>query len=418
MPEFEIRAIQGQVGATTLTFVTGSFDGDETLTASIGVGDNQAAALTVAPTWTAGQTAGSYTEADLSLSASQTAALPWGVYNVQVGIADGSAPLAYGWLTIYPGPAGTGTPFWRSLASPAMAAAYLPNLTQDQQDVLPHALGAATRAIEGYCQRPLVLDSYDHIIRPQNTSRLRLRTRPVVELTRCAAGLESAVQIRNTTATAATVNFVPSAPGSLRVTSLVFISTVAGVATSQTVALASYGTLTLLAAAINALGNGWSADLPNSAHGDVASSEVVGTAGARDARTGVAELLIQTQPLSQYWLDPDLGFVEINQSFPGGGTIANPRIERCDSRLWGVRCTYRAGYAYLKADSDLGYYTVPDDLAAACVMTASAIIESAATVGPVKSQTVKDRSYTLSDVKTDIPEQAKLILARYTEVVF
>lgn len=415
MAEFEMRGIQGQVVAQTLTLDGGTFTGSETLAATIGVGDNQAAALSLVPTWSSGQT--TYTDVDLSLTAVQTLALPWGVYNVQVGVDDGSAPLAYGWLTIYPGPGGTGTPYWRSLASPATAAAYLPNLTQDQQDVLPHALAAATRAIEGYVQRPLVLDSYDHVIRPQNTSKLRLRTKPVVELTRCAAGLTSAVTISNTTATAATVNFVLSAPGSLRVTSLVFISTSAGVATSQTVALASYGTLTLLTAAINALGNGWSATLGDSANGDVASTEVVGTVGARDARHGTVDLLIHTQPLTGYWCEPDQGYVEIGDCFPGNGLIASPR-ERGDSRLWGVRVTYRAGYAYLKADSDLGYYPVPEDLAAACVMTASAIIESAATVGPVKSQTVKDRSYTLSDVKTDIPDQAKLILARYTEPVF
>lgn len=417
MAEFEARAIQGNAAAATLTLTAGSFQGTETLTAAIGVGDNQAAVLTVTPTWTTGQTTGSYSRVDFAVTSTQTSALPWGVYNVQVGISDGSAPLAYGWLTIYPGPGGEGVPFWRSLCSPATAVAYLPSLTQDQRDILPHALAAATRAVEGYCRRPLVLDSYDHFVRPENSVRLRLRSRPVVELTRCASGLQSAIQVTNGTATAATVNFVLSGPKSLGVSSLVFISTSGGVATTQTLALASYGTLDLLAAAINALGNGWSAATPNAQVGDIASAEIIGTVGARDARYGQVDLLIHTQPLSTYWLDPDRGFVEVAGGFSGNGLVGNPRLERFDTRRYGVRCTYRAGYAYLQADSDLGYFTVPEDLAMATAMTAQSILESAPLAGPVESQHIKDRSYVLKADHSLIPDAARVILARYVEAV-
>ena len=418
MPEFEIRAIQGQAVAATITLDAGAFVGTESLKAAVGVGDNQDAILSLTPTWTAGQTSGAYTQVDLALTDAQTLALPWGVYNVQIGLDDETAALAYGWLTIYPGPGGEGAPQWRSLASPALAVAYLPNITLDQQDILPHALAAATRSIEGYCRRPLVLDSYDHFIRPQNSNRLRLKTRPVVELTRCSSGLKTAVQVQNTSATSATVNAVLSGPDSLGVSSLVFTSVVSGVSTVQTIVLASYATLTLLAAAINGLGNGWSATVPDSSDGATASSEIIGTVGARDARWSPAFLCVSDSPLSDYWLDPEQGVIEINQGFAGGGLVGNPRLERLDTRRLGIRVTYRAGYAYLKADTDLGYPVVPEDLAAACVMTASAILEAAATVGPVKSQTVNDRSYTLGDVRADIPDEAKLILARYVDVTF
>ncbi len=414
MPEFEVRAIQGQAVAATIT-LDAEFVGTETLAAAIGVGDGQAARLSLAPTWASGQTANAYTQLDLELTAAQTLALPWGVYNVQVALDDDTAALAYGWLTIYPGPGGTGTPYWRSLASPAIAAAYLPDLSRDHQDILPHALAAATRIIEGYCQRPLVLDSYDHFARAENSNRIRLRARPVVELTRCSSGTASAIEVRNATATAATVNATRTNQKAMGITTLVFASTVSGTTTSQSITVASYGTIALLAAAINALGNGWSAAV-RGGFGDYGSSELFGSPGARDAAGGVVELLVGSQPLRSCWLDPDSGVVEVNESFGGNGTAWGPR-GRGDSRNSGIRCTYRAGYAYLKADTDLGYYPVPEDLEAACVMTASAILESSATVGPVKSQTVKDRHYELSDVKTDIPDEAKLILARYVEPV-
>lgn len=417
MAEFELRAIQGEGTVATVTFDDGAFQGTESLTATIGVGDAQAAILTLVPTWTAGQTTGAYSQADVALASTQTLALPWGVYNAQVSLADASSALAYGWLTIYPGPGGTAVPYWRSLASVATAVGYLPDLAQNKQDALPHALAAATRAIEAYVQRPLVLDSYDHFVRPQNTSRLRLRARPVVELTRCASGLNSAVQVTNTTATAATVNFVTTNPASLGVKSLVFTSTLSGVATTQTITVASYGTISLLTSAINALGNGWSATTASTVS-DQASSEIIGTPGARDARTGTVDLFIASQPLSQYWLDPDHGTVEINQGFAGNGLVGNPRLERADSRNWGIRVTYRAGYAYLKADSDLGYYVVPEDLAAACITTANSILETAPIQAAVKSQTVKDRSYVLRDNPAVIPDVAKTILARYLEPTF
>jgi hypothetical protein len=414
--EFELRAIQGNVAPATLTLDADTFAGTETLTASVGVGDGQAARLTLTPTWTAGQTTGAYSQVDVELSAAQTLALPWGVYNVQVGISGGDAALAYGWLTVYPGPGGTATPFWRSLASPALAVAYLPSLTQDQQDILPHALTAATRSIEAYCGRPLVLDAYDHFVRVQNTNRLRLRARPVVELTRVSSGTAAAIRVQNTAATAATVNVVRSSSGALGVTSLVFASTIGGATTSQTITLASHGTITLLAAAINALGNGWSA-AANDGYGDYGSAEIFGSPGAMDARNGWAELLVGGAPLGGYHLDADGGIVEVNSSFSGGGLVGSHR-DRGDSRNSGIRVTYRAGYAYLKADSDLGYYTVPEDLELATVMTASAMIESSATVGSVKAQWVKDRKVEYADVQVSIPAQAREMLARYAEPVF
>jgi hypothetical protein len=413
--DFEIRAIQGTETAQTIRLSAG-FNGTESLSLDVGVGDDQSAVTTLTPTWSSGQVAGSYTDLDVQITSTVSAALPWGAYGVNLRIDSSSVAAARGNLTVYPGAGGTGRPYQRLLASPAQAESYLPSMTRDQYDTLPVALVAATRAVEGYCQRPLVLSSYDHFIRPENTNRVRLRTRPVVELTRCAAGQQAAFWVANATADMASVNEVMATMGSLVPTSLVFKSTLAGTTTTQTLTVGSYATITLLVAAINALGNGWSA----TAYAPAASlptSELFGTVGARDARGGRPEFFVSSQPLDSYWLNDSRGYIEVNQSIPGGFLVANPRREICDTRHRGVRCTYRAGYAYLKADSDLGYLVVPEDLAAATIMTAQSILEATPAMGPVKSQTVKDRSYVLRDSMDVIPEPAKAILARYAEFV-
>ena len=412
--DLELRAIQGEATAYTLT-LTAPFNGTETLSLSVGVGDDQAAITTLTPTWTAGQTTGAYTDVDASINSATSASLAWGVYDVGLTVGTGTVSAVKGTLTVYPGAGGTSRPFQRLLASPAQARSYLPSLTRDQYDTMSVALLAATRAVEAYCQRPLVLDSYDHFVRPNNSNKIRLRSRPVVELTRCASGQQAAFWVQNTTADMATVNQVLTAPNSLLPTSLVFKSTVSGTTTTQTLTVGSYATISSLVTAINALGNGWAA----TAYSPVSSyptSELFASVGARDARYGRPEFYVSEKPLDSYWLDNDRGVIEINQGVTGYFLVPNPRIEQRDTRLWGIRCTYRAGYAYLKADSDRGYYTVPEDLAAATIMTAQAILESTPTLGPVKSQSVKDRSYVLRDSIDVIPDVAKSILVRYSQV--
>ncbi len=310
----------------------------------------------------------------------------------------------------------------------------LPTMTQDQIDFLPFALRSATRAIETYCQRPLVMDSYDHILRPNNSIKLRLRARPIVEVSRVASTLMAGLVITYTgSAQTASVQTITGSPTSMAVVTLTFSSTIAGVTTTSAINVTTYATFDLLAAAINALGGGWGATVGNQM-GSWSTGEAFGNPGVRGSVMEALDLNVYSRPLGQYQVDPDRGTIELGEFIPGGTLIVNPRVERWDTRRWGVRCTYRAGYAVTAADIALGYYSVPEDLQAACVMTCYAIMESAPMAGPVKSQSVKDRSYTLKDshnvipdaasatlnvrVRDFIPDAAKGLLASYVEVVF
>ncbi len=418
--DFEIRAFQGQALTRTVTLNPPSaFLGTELLTGSVYYGDTQAAVLTTVPTWTAGQVSGSYDLVDFSLTALQLASIPPGSYAVLIGLAGGTAALAKGFLEVYEAPGGLPTPYYRSLVTPARAQSFLPQISREQLDTLPFALAAATRAIETYVGRPLVLDSYDHIIRPNNSRRLRLRTRPVVELSRVKAGACAAIQLDSGLGTGdqATVRVIPTAPNSLAIDSLVFNSTVAGGTTSQTLMMADYGVIQDLADAINALGNGWMA-LAYAGTSGLPASEMYGTPGVIGVLGQRPYLMVHTDWLGWQWLDPDQGILEVNQSIPGGFGVPNLRMEVGDSRDRGVRVSYRAGYATAAADIALGYYPVPEDLQSACIMTCNAILETTPMQGPVKSQSVKDRSYVLQDNPSVIPKSCEVILMKYQDVVF
>lgn len=419
MPEFQWRAFQGQGETWTNTLNISGFAGTEPLTASIYKGNTQAAVLTVTPAWnTSVNQTTPPTLIDTSITGVQFNAMIPGAYFVLIGVADGSAALQKGFLDLYPAPGGTPPLFERALTTPAQLQAIFPSMSQDEIDYLPFAIRAATRHIETYCQHPLVLDSYDHVIRPSNSIRLRLRSRPVVEVSRVASTLSSALMMSyGGSAQMASVRTATASPTSMAIVALTFSATDAGVTTSTTINVTTYPTFDLLAAAINALGGGWSATVAPMM-GSWPTSEAFGTPGTRGAIREQLDLTVYSQPLGQFWIDADRGWLEVNESVPGGFLVPNPRVERYDTRRFGVRCSYRAGYATTVADVALGCYPVPEDLEVATAITARSIAQADLIAGPVKTQSVKDRSYTLKDSYEIIPDAAKSMLASYIDVVF
>lgn len=417
MPDgFEIRAFQGKGTVFPVELRVGSFAGTEPLMATIGAGDTSSPALAVMPTWIAPTPpATAYTAVALPFTASDLAALAPGPYSVLISLADSTAPLARGFLEVYAAPGGLARPYYRSLTTPAFAEEFLPDLTREQADMLPLALAGATRTIETFVGRGLVLDAYDHFARPVNSTKLRLRTRPVVEVFRVAVDTIAGLVLSNGTsgASSATVQTVTTGPNSLQIKNLAFALTVSGATTTQPLVMASYPTFGALAAAIVALGNGWGAStqVPG-----LAVADAFGSPGVRGVLRENPWIHTHSQRLGWVWGDPDRGVIELDEPIPGG-TLIRRRADRSDSRDTAVRVTYRAGYATDPADVALGYYPVPEDLQVACTMTAKAIIEHLPQLGPVMSQTVKDRSYTLQQNPLLIPLSVQQILQSYQDFV-
>jgi hypothetical protein len=88
-----------------------------------------------------------------------------------------------------------------------------------------------------------------------------------------------------------------------------------------------------------------------------------------------------------------------------------------------IRAVYRAGYAYLAADLDLGYPAVPADLKRACAMVANAMMGETDFAGPVFGQAIQrggvTQSYQLrgngTAITSVVPDAARIILDGYSE---
>lgn len=173
-----------------------------------------------------------------------------------------------------------------------------------------HALiTAVSRTINALCWR--TLKSTTHTQKKYNGTGeqyLFLRDYPVTALTRLAIGKRSAVRITNTSTGTTT---------SVGVTSTGLVLTKDG-SSDTSVTFAGYATLTLLAAAVNALGSGWSAVVNNADFASFQSSEVLEAFGQSCIDTQYAYLSIPDKAEGEFELDADSGELFLSSGFPRG----------------------------------------------------------------------------------------------------
>jgi hypothetical protein len=122
--------------------------------------------------------------------------------------------------------------------------------------------------------------------------------------------------------------------------------------TDTSVTFAANATLTAVATAVNALGNGWSAEAV-SGYGSWASADLRALQGALHARSAPAELVIHTEDLAGFDVDAARGWLVRR-----GGVSGWPWGEPAAAWTEG-RGNYRVVY-------DAGYATVPEDVQEAC----------------------------------------------------
>jgi hypothetical protein len=126
-----------------------------------------------------------------------------------------------------------------------------------QDSLLSTLITAYSEAIEKYCRRRFVSTSYDELYDGNGERRMLLRQYPIQSVQAVRYRPVTVLKITNTTA--ANVQ----ARVSVLSTGLQLVSVNAGIKTTVTAGLTFAGnpTLTALAAAVNAVGNGWSAQV-------------------------------------------------------------------------------------------------------------------------------------------------------------
>jgi hypothetical protein len=133
----------------------------------------------------------------------------------------------------------------------------IPAITDTSQDsLLAGLITACSVAIEKYCRRDFYVRAYDELYSGDGDRRLLLRQYPLQSVQSVRYRPTTVLKVTNTN-----VNNV-QARVSITSTGLTLFTMNAGIGTTSTsVTFASYATLTAVANAIVALGNGWSAQV-------------------------------------------------------------------------------------------------------------------------------------------------------------
>jgi hypothetical protein len=255
----------------------------------------------------------------------------------------------------------------KDLITLARAKQNIQSITDSSQDALLTTLiTALSDAIEKYCRRDFISKSYDELYSGSGDHRLLLREYPIQSVQSVRYRLVTVLKITNN-------NQAVNQQARVAVTStgLTLTRTASGVATTDTsVTWAGNPTIQSAVNAVNALGNGWSAQAvgdpggmggsgdyglwPSAdlyvkpSYGDGTSSQ-----GALNARGVFAELRLHTYELSGWQFDPRGWLL---RAIP----YTDPELMHPEDLIWPV------GLNNFRVQYTAGYTTVPESVQEAC----------------------------------------------------
>ena len=136
---------------------------------------------------------------------------------------------------------------------------------EEESKILSEIQKGVEKWVKNYCHKDFESTTYSEYYNGEGNPYLQLDHYPITDLTRVATGRRTAIRVLNTsTATSATV--------SVNSTGLVFNKDNTPV---STITFAAYTTMSAVVAAINLLGNGWSATIESSDYSSFISSELI-----------------------------------------------------------------------------------------------------------------------------------------------
>ena len=277
--------------------------------------------------------------------------------------------------------------------------------------LLQTLLTAASDAIQKYCRRDFVQTSYDELYSGLGHRRLLLRQYPVVSVESVRYRPATVLKITNTDP--ANVQ----ARVSVTSTGLKLVRVNAGTKTTDTsVTFASNKTLTAVAAAVNALGNGWSAQVVGDAtnFGSWPSADLywppafptfaggtVGQGALQCVAGSYAELKMHTYELAGFQWD-SRGW--LLRAIP----YTDPELVHPEDLVW------PAGVNNLRIQYTAGYGTIPESIQEACAAwTAILYFECSRDPALVNQLTVAGAASGWKGTSGQPPDQVAALLAPY-----
>ncbi|MBL8792902.1 MAG: hypothetical protein JNM56_03285 [Planctomycetia bacterium] len=269
------------------------------------------------------------------------------------------------------------------LITNARARINLPSAVAGDDTAINTMIAAASRAIQRYCRRDFVSTSYDELYHGSGQARLLLRQYPVLSIQAVRCRLATVLTVINSNLTLNQLARI-----SVTATGLSLVRTASGVSTTDTITFAANVTLSALAAAVNALGNGWAAQVIAD-YGSWPSADLRGPQGAMQAWGQVAELKLHTATLADYQLDERRGWL----LHPGS--------------MWPVgRQQFRVQYT-------AGYATVPEDVQEACAeLTATWFLQRGRDLSLRREDTAGTYRFEATD-SDQLPKRIRALLRPY-----
>ncbi len=236
----------------------------------------------------------------------------------------------------------------------------------DDDTLIADLINRATKLIQNWTKRTLISTAFRERYNGGGSNIINLREYPVTDIDFFSVGLDDAISVINVNSDAyrAAVRVEDSTLATPTMTLEVYGGTNDG---SSSITLTDHATLTLLVAAINALGTGWTAATQSSAF-DVYDPIELLPIGRRNAFNMFAFLQVPAEPKESYETDLDAGLIVIGHNTPRGQNNITVR--------------YTAGYV-----------TTPADLEQACIDVVKLMYDSRKQTSGLDKEKLGDYSY-------------------------
>jgi hypothetical protein len=222
------------------------------------------------------------------------------------------------------------------------------SFTDAETATITGLVSACSRAIEKYCRREFTSQTFDELYDGTQLNELLLRQFPLISIARVAYGPTPVLRVTNTAAANQRATIAVTATG------LALVRVASGAVTTDTsITFSGNPTLAAAAAAINALGNGWSAAAA-AGYTSWPSADLRAVQGAFACRNANVDLSIHVNELTAYDLDAFTGTLYRTPTF---------------DPLWIFpyeQPTWVGGRNYWRVIYTAGYATVPEDVQEAC----------------------------------------------------
>lgn len=314
--------------------------------------------------------------------------------------------------TPYVAPAASGDLITQAALQSALADS---DLSAAELAQLPTLAANASSLIRKWCKRHFNRQTYDELYTVDPNSPLMLREFPVnavvhlwSEPTEVLAVSNTSAAVQRASAALATTGDVASG---LVVTGLTLWWVASGVASSRAIAWTSLAppTLASLAAAIAAVGQGWSATVA-AGYESWAVADLRAPQGAQGcADGGEADFVVHVADVP-FRLEERTGFVAVGDSpaDPWTSTRWGPSLETD----WGDQ-DLRGGFGGYRVVYDAGFDAVPGAVQQACVEAVKAMIERTRTDTTLSSESDGTYSWDARELVLALPAPVQQALSLY-----